>query len=113
MQKGQTILRKAVNILLICILALSITPATVFHNLFLDHTDYAVAHNHTHESELAQAGINCHFDCFVCQTPFVSLITPSSPGIQTFHFTFVDPGVESFYSQHHFFAELRGPPAIA
>ena len=109
-ETAKTILQRLISILLIFVFALNITPATVLHDLFFDHTDYDVVHNHKHANEVAKAGVNCHFNSFVCQPNFVPLFTSiklnppdNTAGCLIFRMV-------NFYSLHHFYAELRGPP---
>jgi hypothetical protein len=104
------ILKRVICLTLVCVFALSITPAVVFHDLFSGHTDYKVQHHHKHTNEIAIASVNCHFDSFVCSHSFVNLYTPVTfdPVINLNTFLAVES--REFYSEHHFYAELRGPP---
>lgn len=113
MATTETILRRIISIILICIFAFSITPAIVFHDLFSAHADYDIVHNHKHNSEVAKAGINCHFDSFVGKTSFVNLFTPFNFEPHNINTAFLIIRNQNFYSQHHFYAELRGPPVRA
>ena len=110
---AKTILYKIISIVLICILAFSITPAVTFHNLFSAHEDHDIVHKHTHSSEVATAGINCHFDSFVGNTNFIRFFTPSTTAPEIIVSDFLNVTIENFYSRHHFYAELRGPPIVA
>ncbi|MDQ6814784.1 MAG: hypothetical protein M3040_13690 [Bacteroidota bacterium] len=110
MKTSYIILQRIIAILLMCIFALSITPSVVFHNLFSTHKDHDIAHNHTHSNEIAKAGINCHFNNLVCKNHFIILSTAPSSASKDFSARAMITSAQHFYSQHHFFAELRGPP---
>ena len=111
--KDNSILGKISSILCICVLLMSITPVAFLHNLISDHEDTVVIHNHSHENEFANAGFNCHTDGFVADRNYWISFT---------RLTFVPPVITSvyqdrllpdYYAQHHFYAELRGPPSVS
>lgn len=107
------ILQRFISFLLICIFAFSITPVIVLHNLFADHSDIVINHNHIKSNEVAKAGINCHIESFVAERNFIASYTPLHLSYPANYSEFFSRYVLAFYSQHHFFAELRGPPAKA
>ena len=96
---------------MVCILIISIIPVRVFHDLLADHTDTTINYNHTHENEVAKAGINCDDEGFVADKNYVfriSLFSIKSPEINC---SFLGKPFQHFYSQHLFYASLRGPPS--
>jgi hypothetical protein len=108
-----TTIRRIISIVLIGVFAISITPAILLHNLFSDHVDTKVHHNHTLTSEVSTAGVDCHCESFVAETNFLYAIP--SLGIEPLEApasVYVVHSNQSFYTQHHFYAELRGPPAF-
>jgi hypothetical protein len=110
---SKTILHHVISLFLICVFAFSITPAIVFHDLFSGHSDHDIQHHHKQNSEIAKAGINCHFDNFVCGSSFVDLFTPLIFKTAKSRAFFLIIRNQNFHSHHHFFAELRGPPVFA
>jgi nitrogenase subunit NifH len=93
------------------IFTLSITPVTFVHNLFAHHRDVKIVHNHTKTSEIAIAGINCNTENFVGENNFILSYSPLLLLTAFIPSLYLDGYTRSFYSQHHFFAELRGPPS--
>lgn len=107
-----TILRRTLGVAMLCIFALAITPSVVFHNMLAHHTDETIQHHHKKSREVANAGINCHWDNLVCEGSFLNDFSPVNiSGPLNFGATYA-PSFHAFYSQHHFYAELRGPPAV-
>ncbi len=112
-QQPVTISRRFFALLLICIFAMAITPAMFFHNMLAGHHDENIEHHHKRTNEIAKASINCHWDNMVCEQSFLNNSTVIS--IATPFFCEAKPiaSYSAFFTQHHFYAELRGPPAIA
>lgn len=108
----QTIQRRIVSLLLICLFTFSITPSIVLHNMLADHHDETLHHHHSQSNELAKAGANCHFDTLVCEASYLNNIVPISIKPPIFDEALYISSYPTFYSQHHFYAELRGPPAV-
>lgn len=106
-----SILRKFAGVMLISIFTCTMTPAVIFHDILTRHVDADIQHNHTHQNEYAKAGYNCHTQGFIAEQTFAASATsfqvhqplPLSP--------LFSEVVHTFFSQHHFYAELRGPPA--
>jgi hypothetical protein len=103
-------IKKLVSSFFLCLLTLSITPRIILHDLVADHRD-GLSGSSTNGTELFQAGFNCHFENFVAESPFtptieVSIDVPLSsfPPVDSIYLT-------HYFSQHEFFADLRGPPA--
>lgn len=93
-------------------MAISITPVSVYHDLFSDHTDSNIIHNHSHQSEVAKAGFDCDSAGLVADKNYwftITFVNFTCPGIACI---FYKKTFQDFYSQHHFYKELRGPPAI-
>jgi hypothetical protein len=97
---------------MICILAINITPVAFYHDVFSGHTDADVEHNHSYDSEVAVAGVNCHNGDFLADNNPVISIPLFSVKCPVVTYTFVSKPSVDFYSLHHFYAELRGPPFV-
>ncbi len=106
-------IRRFLAVVLLSIFALAVTPSIIFHNILAHHTDETIQHHHTQSEELANAGINCHWDNLVCEGSFLNdFCSLDVVGIEPF-----SPLYPIFYTNHftlsqHFVA-LRGPPAKA
>ena len=75
-----------------------------------DHIDQSLDKAVQHGTMVGVAGYHCNTDNLVTNTPFNLYIQPLlPPPLVTISF---DKGVmiASFYSLHHFYSELRGPP---
>ena len=75
-----------------------------------DHKDQSLDKAAQHGTMVGVAGYHCNTDNLVTNTPFNLYIQPFIlPATTTIS---VDKGVmiASFYSLHHFYSELRGPP---
>ena len=113
LKASTTIFQKIFASLLICIFAFSITPSIAIHNLFAHHTDKDIQHHHAQTNEVATAGYNCHFDNLVCEGSFLSSINIILEKPVVTVTIYRAAYSKSFYSLHHFFTELRGPPFSA
>ena len=98
---------------MICLFAFSNTPSIVFHNMLAGHHDETLQHHHTQNNEVAKAGANCHFDTLVCEASYLNNIVPITIELPFFSGAAYFSSYQTFYTQHHFYAELRGPPAVA
>jgi hypothetical protein len=97
---------------MICILVISITPVTLYHDLLSDHIDKNIQHKHSDQTEVATGSVNCHMDGFVADKNYTFTIESFDfrcPGITCLY---IHKPAPDFYSQHHFYAELRGPPSL-
>lgn len=108
-----TILQTAARFFLICIFVLSITPVIFLHNMFADHLDLKIEHHHKRTNEVAKAGIDCHTENFVAERNFLFMFHPVQFLLSAAFPALFSTYIQDFYSQHHFFAELRGPPVKA
>jgi hypothetical protein len=108
---NQTI-RKIVSGILICLFALSNTPKILIHDLIAKHRDYLSWNHDIKGPQVNKAGFNCHFENFVAESPFIYVCTAIENIIPS-HFAIARSNLaKSFFSQHHFFCELRGPPNL-
>ena len=108
MQFNQAI-RRIISAFLICILGLSITPLFVAHTLFATHKDKS-QNNSLTGIQLSESGYNCNCENFVAEGQFVKdclSFEIISINVQTIYNT--SRGY-TFFTQPHFFSELRGPP---
>ena len=94
------------------IFLLAITPTVVFHNALANHHDENIEHHHTKTHEIAKASINCHWDNMVCEQVFLNNAALISIAVPFFCEAKPFDIYSSFFSRHHFFAELRGPPMV-
>ncbi|MGN6435262.1 MAG: hypothetical protein ACTHMM_01965 [Agriterribacter sp.] len=111
MFKQQTI-RLFSSLVIMLVLAFSITPKKFLHDLVADHTDdITVAVNDGHD-HIDHHGFNCNCDNLVATSPFTAhtdRIQFSSPTFFGAHIS-----IRAWHTQsitHSFFA-LRAPPAI-
>jgi hypothetical protein len=99
-------------LILTCLIAISITPTSIYHDLFADHTDTVIIHEHLHDTEVTRAGIDCDNLGFVADKNYLfsmdllDIVCPAPTVV--FH----NNPYQQFFSQHHFYAELRGPPTF-
>jgi len=108
-----TTIRKIISALLLFIFALSITPLVVIHKLAANHIDISYRDNNQKKTQYSKAGVNCYLLDLVAENKFLHYYI-------SFDFTIVKlfPNgygnyKKSFHTRHHFYAELRGPPAVA
>ena len=89
---------------------LGITPKIFLHKFAANHKDNTITLKKTAETNITKAGFNCNVENSVAYSPFTYFITAtvyrpiingSSP-ISFFR--------NSFFTNHHFYCELRGPP---
>ncbi|MBK8521784.1 MAG: hypothetical protein IPL54_13265 [Chitinophagaceae bacterium] len=69
MYKNQTI-KKIGAAALLMIFAFSITPAIIFHNWLVNHTDTFKEEANTKGDQLGKQTFNCHCDHVVAESPF-------------------------------------------
>jgi len=96
---------------MLIIFGFSITPKIILHNIVADHKDTPFQSSHNSSAQLFAAGFNCNCDNLVVESPFTNDFNPLQLKAAIFfklHFADV---ITDFYSQHHFYSELRGPPA--
>ena len=106
-------IQKIISALLICLLVFGITPIRVFHDILTDHIDKNSQHQHKHQSEIAKASFNCHIEGFVADKNYTYTIDTIGNYCLSIHNIYQVRNTKGFYSQHHFYAELRGPPLKA
>ena len=106
-------IRQFLAVLLLSIFAIAVTPSIIFHNILAHHTDETIQHHHTQSEELANAGINCHWDNLVCEGSFLNNFS----SVELFGLASFSPFYSFFYTTHYtlfkHYVALRGPPAIA
>jgi hypothetical protein len=96
---------------MLIIFGFSITPKIILHNIVANHKDTPFQSGDNASAQLYAAGFNCNCDNLVVESPFTSDFNPLEIKAIIFfkpHFAEI---ITSFYSQHHFYSELRGPPA--
>ena len=108
--KSNPFIRSFVSLLLISVFVLSITPKKTIHSWIADHIDQSSTSASNQRTMIAVYGYHCNTDNLVAESPFNIFIQPflfTAPSICS-----VERGVIifSFYSLHHFYSELRGPP---
>lgn len=111
MFKNQTI-KKIVATGLLMIFAFSITPAIVFHNWLVKHTDTFKKDTNTKGDQLGKQTFNCHCDHVVAESPFRE---PDKTNIsypaQSFSLFKAEPQLQ-FTTSPYFLYTLRGPPTV-
>ncbi|MEP6713848.1 MAG: hypothetical protein ABJA37_15585 [Ferruginibacter sp.] len=106
-------IRKISSALLIGVFALSITPVIVLHKIAANHKDISYANKQQKGDQYSKAGINCNCINFVAEAPFINTFSPINFTFPKSVSSFTNYYRETFYSQHHFYAALRGPPVAA
>jgi hypothetical protein len=90
---------------------ISITPKKYFHDLIADHTDDSLT-TINHATSVNNAGINCHFQNLVVESPFTwypSLINFGFVPENAIEFSVDLP----FYLFRHILSrDNKGPPAL-
>ena len=80
--------------------------------MIADHRDGGSYSHNAKMPQLSQQGFNCHFDNLVVESPFVPAFVIAMDYIRlpySLQKEYLNP---DFYSLHHFYAELRGPPVV-
>ena len=103
-------IRKIISALLIVVLALSITPVIILHTLTANHKDVSYANKQQSGNQYSKTGINCNCINFVAEASFINTFTLNNFTAPKWVLVFSNYYREIFYSQHHFYPELRGPP---
>jgi len=111
--KTNTTIRAIIGSWLICLLALSITPKIVIHNLIANHRDAAACKADINGTQVNKAGFNCHFENFVAESPFVPALTFIKWRIPFSFFVQQEYVTHHFCSRQPLFFALRGPPCLA
>ena len=107
---NQTI-RKIISSLLICVFALSIAPVFFVHTLFASHIDKKNTTSST-GYQLSESGYNCKCEDFVAEGQFLNDAQSISITIPIAFSIFNETAGYTFFAQHHFYSELRGPPSL-
>ena len=104
------IIHKIICSFLICAFALSITPIIFIHSLVANHKDVYIGLKKDGDQKISKATFNCNIENCVAYSPFIPAIgIPKYAAVK--HFISLDIFYKNnFYSRHHFFCELRGPP---
>lgn len=109
--KRPIIIKNVITSLLLCTLTLSITPVFFVHTLFAKHTDNTTDTQST-GYHLTEGGFNCKCDDFVAEAQFLNDAEYIPLKIIKYFSVFNGSHSYHFYSQHHFYSELRGPPVL-
>lgn len=106
-------IRKLVVGCLLLLFAFSITPVALLHDAITSHKDICYHNFQERGKTISKTDINCHCLSFVADEHFISSLYPFHPyQLSSFIATKNQFYLSHFYSQHHFFAELRGPPVL-
>ena len=106
------IIRQLLSLALMAVFALSITPKKTLHTWLADHTDQVPGKSSGHATTIGVAGYHCNIDNLVAESPFSLSATPLLSPVINRVISQYQQAETGFYSRHHFYAELRGPPAI-
>lgn len=99
---------------LMALFAFSIAPVALLHDAITKHKDACYHNLEQKEKSISKADVNCRCISFVADVHFISSFFPEHLH-QPIQATQIRNQfyLSQFYSQHHFFAELRGPPFAA
>ena len=111
--KQTNTIQKIISFFLIILFALSNTPRIVIHDLLADHKDTYCSGQIAHGASVTKAGINCHFDQFVAESPFVETPSLNTTHAALFFSIAKDDCHCLYYSLSIISYGLRGPPARA
>ena len=113
MMKFLCSLRTGIGGVLLLLFALGITPVSLLHDAVSHHTDVCYHQFNIKGKLITKADINCHCISFVAEANFLNNYQPvvikSPKPLPARQFAFL---MLPFYSQHHFYSELRGPPCL-
>lgn len=104
------IFHKIICSFLICAFALSITPVIFLHSLAANHKDVPVGFKKDNTQKISRATFNCNIENCVAQSPFIPAIEVPKYTVVNHFISLTSFYKNDFYSRHHFFCELRGPP---
>lgn len=110
--RGYSIINKLTGFLLICIFAISITPKSSFHDLMASHNDECFDNHQFKGDQITRQSFNCHFENLVVESPYLWQYHCLLDEI-TIYLSTDKPSLNvDVFSNHPFFSELRGPPAV-
>lgn len=92
-------------------LMLGITPTIFLHRLAANHRDAAFTDKNKQGPHISKVSFHCNLESSVAHSPFIFII--AAPVYITVlsvapHITIYK---NNFFSRHHFYCELRGPPS--
>jgi hypothetical protein len=109
--KKNTIIRSLLAAFMLVVFAFSITPKIVLHDFIANHKDTPFKSNFEKDAQLNKAGFNCSCDNLVVESPFTVELAPVQIIIASVFPARLTGHTNNFNSGHHFYFELRGPPA--
>ena len=109
--KNQLIRSFLAGVLLI-IFTFSITPKNILHHIIASHEDDICLLTNHDLTSVHKAGFHCSCENLVAESPFIETIVFHELKAPIVFSVFAARDGYHFYSIHHFFAELRGPPAV-
>jgi len=97
---------------LLVLFAFSITPTRWLHNAVATHKDgrSGLALPFQGKAQLGKATINCQYDDFIAESPFLHYDTATEPFIPVVYSDYQDQRGDYFISSDSFCFGLRGPP---
>jgi uncharacterized membrane protein len=109
--KRQIIQKITASVLLI-VLALSITPAIVFHNWLVNHTDTYKKNVDAKAQQFGKQTFNCHCDHIVAESPFT--LAETCKNLLSFQIFEVSQTIDitNLPAAPAIFLSLRGPPVF-
>ena len=110
--KKDTIIRSLLAAFLLLIFAFSITPKITLHDFIANHKDTPFKSNFEKDAQLHKAGFNCSCDNLVVESPFTDDLSPVQIVITSAFPLRLTAHTNNFNTGHHFYFELRGPPAV-
>lgn len=106
-------IRSFISLLLICTFVLSITPKKLLHTWLANHRDQPTKAAHNQSTSIDVAGYHCNVDNLVAESSFEQTLAEFHLKCPQVFSSFKGELSYSFYSLHHFYSELRGPPSLA
>ena len=111
LDKNQVIKSFFTGILLI-IFTFSITPKNILHHIIASHQDDICLISNHEITNVHKAGFHCSCENLVAESPFIESVSFQELKAPVLFSVFAGRAGFDFYNLHHFFAELRGPPAL-
>jgi hypothetical protein len=97
--------------LMVLLIAFSITPKIMLHDLIADHKDGSYHANDTKTKLFDPSGFHCHCDNLVVESPFMDDGVSLGFIPLTFHQRMISLSANHFHCSVQFNFALRGPPS--
>ncbi len=91
---------------------LGITPKKVLHNWIANHSDQVPVGGKNHHTQISYAGYQCNVENLVSESPFENVTFTTPAFDKPSFFVPYSASIVSYYSQHFYTRDLRGPPIV-